>query len=288
MGERIDIEQGTDEWLLARQQGIGASDVAALFEASPYKTERDLFFEKAGFGDAMDESKEWIFSKGHAIEKEIRKIYLEKLGVEMTPAFYKHEEIFLASLDGINDSEGILEAKYTGKDNIKKAKLGELPVHHMLQMQQQFFVTGADKGHYVATNDGVNYISVIVRPNPKTIEQIRVKGLKFWERVLSNNPPELTAKDTMFITDADSRLKFRRLKELKLKKDDLDLEYKNLEREVKNMARHPKTSCAGVRITKYEAKGAIQYKNIPELKGADLEAYRAKSSMRTKITFGGE
>lgn len=36
------------EWLAWRKKGIGGSDVAAALHMSPYKTARDLYFDKIG------------------------------------------------------------------------------------------------------------------------------------------------------------------------------------------------------------------------------------------------
>lgn len=286
--EEIKIEQGSNEWLKFRMKGVGASDSPVLFDVSPYKTQRDLFYEKMGFTDALDTQKEFIFSKGHRLEQKARELYLEKLGIEMIPKVYRYKEIFLASLDGINSSEGILEVKYTGKDNIKRAKEGELPPHHYIQMQHQFYVTGADKGHYVATNDGKDYVSVIVAPNEKYMKDIESKVYEFWEKVLKGEVPPLTKDDTLFITDADKRKKFRELKALYDRKKVIEESYKALEREVKDMCTHPKVSCAGVRVTEYERQGSIDYKSIEELKSVNLEAYRKKPVKVKKLTFGEE
>lgn len=37
-----------EEWLAWRKKGIGGSDVAAALHLSPYKTARDLYFDKIG------------------------------------------------------------------------------------------------------------------------------------------------------------------------------------------------------------------------------------------------
>lgn len=286
---KLNLVQGTSEWLSARKHGVGASETPAILGLSPYKTKRDLWFEKSGFDDEdITESKKFLFSKGHDIEEKIRQMYFEKIGIEFTPAFYKKDEIFLASLDGENKNEGVLEAKYTTKDVVKNALKGEVPVHHRIQVQQQLLVTGYDKAHYICTNDGKDYVSVIVRPDKKIQSQITDEVKAFWELVLTGKCPELTDKDTMYITDADQRLLFRNFKSLYEKKKEIESEYKALEEQIKEICKHPKTSCAGVKVTKYEVKGNIQYRNIPDLKNINLDMYRSRPSLRTKITFGGE
>lgn len=282
-----ELEQGTERWLEWRKTGVSASDSSCLFDANPYKTKRDLWFEKAGFdGEDLTEAKKFLFSKGHDIEEAIRELYMEKLGVLMKPACYSRDEIILASLDGENENEGLLEAKYVGKDVVKKAHEGEIPAHHRVQVNQQLLVTGYDKAHYVCSNDGKDFVAVIVRPDKKLQEEIREKIFNFWNMVLSGKAPELGPQDTMFITDADQRTLFRKFKEIHAEKERILQEYKALEAQIKDSCKHPKTSCAGVKVTRYERAGAVNYKKIPELKGLDLEPYRNKASIITKITVG--
>ena len=287
--KKVDLIQGTDAWLSWRLKGVGASNTPALFEASPYQTIRDLWFSKSGFDeDELSESKKTLFSIGHSVEEKVRQLYLNKLGVKMTPACYELDDIILASLDGENENEGVLEVKYTGKENVKKAKLGEIPIHHTIQVQQQLLCSGYDKAHYVCTNDGIDYVSVIIRPDLKMQSEIRDKIFKFWEMVEAGKCPELGPKDTFFITDADQRMIFKKFKEIHAQKKAIETEYKALEAQIKDMAKHPKVKCAGVSITSYEVAGSIDYKSIESLKDINLEDYRKKPSLRKRITIGDE
>lgn len=259
MGIRLDIEQGTEEWMAWRNTGVGASDTAALFDVSPHKTKRDLWFEKSGFSEGKDISGHWHIRKGHAVEEEIRKIYLDKLGVDMTPACYK-EDIMLASLDGENENEGILEAKFVGKEVLKKAHEGIVPPHHNIQVQQQLLITGYDKAHYVCGNGAV-YVSVIIKPDRLLQEQIKNKIYEFWELVKTGDCPKLSDKDTLYVTDADQRTMFREFKKLYDRKKQLQIEYEKVEKQIKNFFDHPKVHCEGVTVTAFK-KGDNLIKRI--------------------------
>src|ERR1700733_11913673 len=107
--KQIQIIQGSPEWHNWRRKGIGASDVAALFGKSPYKTKRDLWFEKAGLGEPDDEDRTYIFRKGHEAEAELRELFSKHTKIEISPACFEKDDIFLASLDGYHKSLGILE-----------------------------------------------------------------------------------------------------------------------------------------------------------------------------------
>lgn len=287
MSTKLDLTQGTQEWLAWRSNGVGASDSSALFDLNPYKTKRDLFFSKSGFDLEDNTGKEFIFRKGHDIEEAVRGLYLDKLGIEMTPSCYQ-DDILLASLDGENENEGILEVKYTDKNTVKNALKGEIKPHHKIQVQHQMLVTGYDKAHYVCSNDGKDYVNVIVEPDKELQKKIKEEVYKFWDAVLSGKCPEIGPKDTFFITDGDQRRIFQEFKELYLKKKEIEEQYKSLEAQIKEMAKHPKVKCAGVSITSYEVAGSVDYKSIEALKDVDLESYRKKPSLRKRITVGDE
>ena len=44
-----------EEWLAWRKKGIGGSDVAAALHLSPYKTARDLYFDKIGVEPTVEQ-----------------------------------------------------------------------------------------------------------------------------------------------------------------------------------------------------------------------------------------
>ena len=45
----VDITTSTeDQWLSWRRKGIGGSDVAVALNSSPYRTARDLYYDKIG------------------------------------------------------------------------------------------------------------------------------------------------------------------------------------------------------------------------------------------------
>jgi hypothetical protein len=50
------------------------------------------------------------------------------------------------------------------------------------------------------------------------------------------------------------------------------------------LARHPSESGFGVQVTRYWKKGAVDYKRIPELTGADLEKYRASGREEVRVS----
>jgi len=54
------------------------------------------------------------------------------------------------------------------------------------------------------------------------------------------------------------------------------------------LADKKKSRGAGVSVTPFEKKGNVDYKKVPELKGVDLEQYRAKSTLQYRLTVEKE
>jgi putative phage-type endonuclease len=126
-----------------------ASDQAALQGESPYRTRRDVWFEKAGLGEPDDEDRSFIFRRGHETEAELRELFSAHTKLEITPTCFEKGAIYGASLDGYDKSLGVFEAKLVGKDVLKTAKeKREIPEHHWIQIQAQLHASDSDKGFW--------------------------------------------------------------------------------------------------------------------------------------------
>ena len=69
-----------DEWLEYRRQGIGGSDAAAVLGVSPFRTCRDLFYDKLNISTEDDETN-WVAKEmGHLLEDLVARIFAQKTG----------------------------------------------------------------------------------------------------------------------------------------------------------------------------------------------------------------
>lgn len=293
---QVHVEQGSQEWLLRRRKSVCASDIPALFTdrngepISPYKTERDLFFEKSGLVDLEDEDKSYIFQKGHEAEAKIRDLFIKHTKIPVKPTCFENG-IFFCSLDGYDNGE-ILEAKLVGRDLLKKIANKQIPEHHKIQVNAQLYISESDKAYYGAkaplTKNGV---VVEIGRDEKLIKKIIQKGEAFHEAVLKGKIPPLSPRDTLFITDPRHTKLFARLSKLKLEKDKIDAEYDELDKLCKAIANHPRVRCGDVTITEVERAGAIDYLKIPEVKALAqkyIEKFRKRSSKYKQIRFRRE
>ena len=111
-----------EEWLTYRRQGIGGSDAAAIMGISPFRTARDIYYDKLNLVTTAEYEGNWVALKmGHLLEDLVAEIFTRKTGLPI----YKLERMFqhpqypfmLADVDFFNTlpngRTAILEIKTT-------------------------------------------------------------------------------------------------------------------------------------------------------------------------------
>ena len=77
--ETADISE--EDWLDYRRRGIGGSDVSAIFGTSPFRTARDLYYDKLNIASVEDDEGNWVaMEMGHLLEPLVAKIFERKTG----------------------------------------------------------------------------------------------------------------------------------------------------------------------------------------------------------------
>lgn len=286
----ITLEQGTPKWLKWRKSGIGGSDAAAVLGKSPYMTAYELYMEKINKSVKKDESgSEFIFQRGHETEKKIRAEIFELTGREMLPACIQHSEtsFLIGSLDGYDDSLGILEAKLVGKDVLKEIKTGIIPAHHNIQMQHNMMVSeDVDVTRYFAHDLGKQGVILEVRADKEFQKILFEAEAQFWDRVKNKIAPELTDED--YLTPADPT-DFKKIARVKAKLDKIQSEYDALAEKLKTAYTHPKVAFKNVKIITVTRAGSVDYSKIPEVKNLDksyVEGFRKAPSTHKQIRIG--
>jgi hypothetical protein len=51
-----------------------------------------------------------------------------------------------------------------------------------------------------------------------------------------------------------------------------------------NLAKHPKEQGSGVSVTRFWKAGAVSYKDVPALRGVNLDKYRGKMREEVRVT----
>ena len=146
-----------EEWLKARQKGIGGSDAAAVLGISPWKSNVQLWEEKTGIAEPEDISEKEVVRFGKESEAAIRQLF--QLDFPEYKVSYDEFGIIsnqpdcpfiFATLDGEltdqNGRKGILEIKTTEirrSIDWKKWK-GQVPDYYYAQIVHQLLATGYD------------------------------------------------------------------------------------------------------------------------------------------------
>ena len=150
----VDITTLTEsEWLDWRRKGIGGSDSAAALGMSPYKTARELYYDKLGIEPAVpEEDKTIMFEIGHLLEDVVAQIFAKKTGFKVYEdhMMYQHPlyPFMLADVDRFIDlpdgQKAILECKTAHYDTQYKWANDAVPRHYEMQVRHYMSVMNID------------------------------------------------------------------------------------------------------------------------------------------------
>lgn len=83
-----------EQWLEYRRKGIGGSDAAAVLGISPFRTGRDLYYDKLNIVTA-DDAENWVqLEVGTLLEPLVAKIFAHKTGYKIyrRPFMFRHPQ----------------------------------------------------------------------------------------------------------------------------------------------------------------------------------------------------
>lgn len=206
-----------EEWLKARQKGIGGSDAAAVLGISPWKSNVQLWEEKTGITEPEDISEKEVVRFGKESEAAIRQLFQldfpeYKVSYDEFGMIANQPDcpFIFATLDGEltdqNGRKGILEIKTTEirrSIDWKKWK-GQVPDYYYAQIVHQLLATGYDfailKARIREQRGALGEFgwSVTVRhylfersPLLEDIAYLKEKEIAFWRAVQTKTRPAL-------------------------------------------------------------------------------------------------
>lgn len=295
------------EWLKRRRLGIGSSDAPIVMNVSPWSTPLKLYNEKISTNEPEeDDSNGYAKNMGNMVEPKVRSLYEFSVDRNYPPMEVVNDECsFLrASLDGghqLPDGSfhSIIEIKLSGKEDFENSLKDIVPEKYMPQIQHQLMVTGAPVCYYLSyfyergemnSIEYQNLAIVEVYPDIEYQKTLLAAEMDFWNNhVLKRVPPNPSDKD--FVTLKGQAKLVNKWKSLVSKAAIIESEIKEIEEELKKLATesgHPRVKCAGVKLSLVIRQGNVDYKKVPEIKGLDLEQYRAKSSSYWKLSLDKE
>lgn len=202
----IQIENDTD-WHALRAKNIGGSDVAALFDCSPFTTAFSLWHEKAGNAPRPD-----VDNQRTRLGKFLEEYIAKELGAELgwnvvrSKEYHVHPRVkgMGCTLDfDIVDHEwgpGICETKvvFDYADYMRDWAEDRAPPNYELQVQHQLAVTGRSWGVIVCMvmQTGSIMPAIVRRPIDSVIQQIETRVFNFWTSISDKTPPTPTGTGT--------------------------------------------------------------------------------------------
>lgn len=178
------FEQGSPEWLLWRNAGLGSSDIGVLMGFTQWKSEEQLFKEKSGQIKSPFKSNPAMI-RGQRLEPAVRAEWELREDRDYPPATFVHTKYpFLkASLDGWHEeTKTIIEIKCPNAKAHKNAIDGLIPDYYMPQVQHLLLVADGAHLDYLSF-DGRKIAHVPVKPDPTYQSIMLEKAIAFWSRV---------------------------------------------------------------------------------------------------------
>lgn len=251
--KKVELEQGTPEWLAWRKGGLGASNAAAVIGVCKFNTPYELFMQMTGRLPAFEGNR--ATEAGNEMEPKARASYeIEHDFVDMPATCVEHpvHSEIRASLDGLReDGKVILEIKYPSQASHDIAVSGMVPEHYYPQCQHQLMcVPEAEELHYWSFREEKG-VKVVVYPDPIYQRMLLEAELAFLDLVKNATPPPLMDRDAKLVDDAVIKDICQRLIELKdTKGKEAKEESDSLKSKVIELGGHGKVRCENVLISK--------------------------------------
>lgn len=135
-----------EEWLKARQMGIGGSDASAVVGCNPWKSAVQVYIEKKEENPKQEEA--FRMKLGHKLEQTVADLFMEETGLKVknVNGILQNEKypFAMANIDrAVVGEKAFLECKTTNSFAAKEWECDMVPVHYAMQCLHYMAVTGA-------------------------------------------------------------------------------------------------------------------------------------------------
>ena len=187
-----------EDWLKAREDGIGASEVAAILGLSPWDTPFSLWLKKTH--QAEPEPENFAMRRGHYLEDAVVQWWQDETGEKVIKAsaadiIYVHPEHSFMRVTPdriVRGRKKMLEVKSTA------GYMGdEIPDYYLAQCMYQMYVTGIHDEELIYIQGDLTFGRFHVEYDEEFAEFIAQKVSEFWnENVIGGKEPEaITVSD---------------------------------------------------------------------------------------------
>jgi len=258
---RGDKMSGTDyknetDWLAARQNGIGASEAAAILGYSRFASPWSVWARKTGKVPAMRGAPSEMAEWGHRLEEPVAVKFTEVTGRKVTdPGDYWIERngILSCTPDRFQVTayspadkmgpRGVLELKCAWFHAWQEWER-QVPRAYQIQLQQAMHCCGCDYGSFAVLGNGCKFKLFHVKPHPKF--SAIVERLEWWwdQYVIGDRPPPTDP------SEATSKALTEMYPEVKVERVDLEGEELTAAHELRTKA------CAAIAVNEDLKNGA--------------------------------
>jgi putative phage-type endonuclease len=286
MNAIVKLKQGTQEWHEHRKLYRNASESPVVMGLSPWMTPFQLWQLKTGRTQPAEATAP--MKHGTEMEPAARAVYEAETGFVMQPLVMTSGE-YSASLDGITlRGDLIVEIKcpYKGQasDLWQSVEAGEIPEMYRVQIQHQMMVSGAKLAH-LWVFDGTVGLLVEIKHDEVCQQRIKNAWDEFSNLVDTDAPPPLSELDTELRDDDEWVLSAQLYRDAKVNSEDAAKKLDEAKDRLTSLASdHPSIKGGGVTVSRFWKAGNIDYKNVPEITGVDLEQYRGEGSWVVKVS----
>lgn len=258
-------ELSHDDWLQARQEGIGGSDAAAILGMNKYKSAFNVFLDKKGLSAPTEDNLNMLI--GRELEDTVARLFEKETGkkVKRSGFMYRNNQRAwqLADVDRMVVGENAgLECKTTSSTlNIKKLKGGDFPDEYYAQCVHYMSVTGADRWYLAILVLGFAkefHIFVLDRDETE-IEALNETEQSFWSgNVLEGiePSPDGSTRTSEYISDTFPDSTHDKSIDLRGHEDKLS-EYLRLKDELDSLDKSVKASAQSLQLIMKDAEIAI-------------------------------
>jgi len=191
-----------EEWLKARMSGIGGSEVAAIFGASPWDGPHGVWMRKKKLAPEKEDNER--FKIGRMMESPIAQLYADREGVTLekidgllvhptAPIVGTPDRIIKGKRKGVE----IKTADPSQKIHWGEAETDQVPVQYVFQCATYMLLTGFDEWD-LAVLFGMNDFRIYRLKRDAELEKSIIdKATEFWNRyVVGNEEPPVDGSES--------------------------------------------------------------------------------------------
>lgn len=302
----VDVSQRSDAWRHWRSKGVSASEAAVIMNRSPYKSPWRLWAEKIGLVLEASLDNNPLIRAGIQQEPEALQRFEDKHDLMLLPLCGESEQFPLmrASFDGLSESNEPVEIKCphetTFLDVLLNREASDAYQLYWCQVQQQLLVAEAQRGFLFFYHQGQD-IEFEIQRDESFLNALVESAMDFWSAVKSKKEPNKDPERDLYLPHGDDERQWQQLaasyRQRALSITELKSQLKSLEDEqstIENtlvvlMGDYVAAEHSGLRISRFQSQGAIDYKAAlqalqPDIQASTLEGYRKPSATRIRVT----